>query len=1099
MSDKNKLDAIVRLNKIIFQKETFHILSVTDIKTFDVYIIKGDVLDINYGQDYRLIAEYVADKKYGGQYNITLLTPYNELNNRDDFKKFLMYYVAPSIIDSIFDTLGQPIEAIKNGNIEELCKAKGVQEFTANRIIEKYKENENYYEAFTQLGEYGLTVAMIKKILLKYKSVNTALAKLKTNPYELVTIPNVGWFKADEIAQKMGFDKMSKERLAAFIRYFLNEQAQIGNSWLTPKQLTNEISTMYAKSGISVVENKQEVMNVIKVTFQEMHDNKILHWNNEKTFMCLSKYYNLELKVANELKRLLSAENKFKYDDLDVVVKEIEAEKGYTLTDEQINAIKIACENNVMLITGAAGCVDMDTEYFNGEGWKKISEYVEGERVLQYNEDGTAELVYPLRYIKQPQDYLWHFKTKYGLDQCLSDEHNVIYIADGSNNIRGIKMNDLIKKHNQNINGFKNKFITTYNFKSDDNLELSDLEIKLMCVIICDGKFDYSTNTNYCRIALKKERKKERLENILNSLNLPYKKSKYKNSEEYDTYSFYAPIKTKVFDSNWYKCNHSQLEVIVSEILYWDGYQNGKKKCFYTTIKQNADFVQWAFASCGYRASINMRNRVGQKTGINNTAIRRSVEYDISISNTNLISMYKKTPITQYKTLDGFEYCFTVPSSMLVLRRNDKIFITGNCGKTSSVSGVLKALPSINFAQCSLSGKAASNLEDVTGKKGYTIHRLLGYNPSEGFIYNKERPLSYDMIILDEISMVGGELFLSLLEAIPSGSKLIMLGDHNQLSSIGTMNILKDLLNNYLMPRQILTKIHRQAQRSAIITESFKVKDGEQITGRNFNGIETRGELQDFTLDIYDDKNDTLKKIIHHFEKEYERLQDINKIQIIVPMRERGDCSAFNINNKIQDIYNPLDVGDKFLKLKRFGKDLEFRIGDKVINRKNSYGVYDIRFNKKDIFNGYIGIISNIDEKGKSVTINFNNEEVGEIVITGEQLQYIELAYCVTTHLFQGSQCDTVIVGLDYSSYKLLSKELIYTAMSRAQKKLILCAENKALRYAISESSVSIKQTFLSSFLDMDDLELVEITNDEYEDNSENVFDSEDIDDEIPF
>lgn len=776
MSEKNKLDAIVKLNKIIFKNGTFHILSVTNTKTLDVYVVKGDILEINYGQDYRLIADYITDKKYGGQYNIALLTPHNELKNRDDFKKFLMYYVAPSIIDSIFDTLEQPIEAIKNGDIEELCKAKGVQEYTANRIIGKYKENETYYDAYIQLGEYGLSVAMIKRVLLKYKNVSTALSRLKTNPYELVSIPNIGWVTADEIAQKMGFGKMSKERLTAFIKHHLKEQAQLGNSWLTPKQLTNEIFVMYSKSGISVIDKKQEVMGIIKEVYQEMHDSKVLHWNPEKTFICLSKYYNLELKVANELKRLLNAKSNVGCVDLDVVVKEIEAEKGYSLTDEQVNAIKLAVENNVVLITGSAGV-----------------------------------------------------------------------------------------------------------------------------------------------------------------------------------------------------------------------------------------------------------------------------------------------------------------------------------GKTSSVYGLLKTMPNKNVAQVALSGKASSNLTDVTKMQGSTIHRLLKYQPEGGFFYNKENPLPYDIIILDELSMLSGELFLSLIEAIPNGSKLIMLGDNNQLSPIGTMNILNDILDNTIIPKQVLTKIHRQAQRSAIITESFKVKDGKQITSKNFSGTEIRGELQDLVLDIYDDKKYTLNKIIKHFEKEHERLQDINKIQIIVPMREKGDCSAFNINNRIQDIYNPLNTGMRFLKLKRYGKDLEFRVGDKVINRKNTYGIYDTKFVKKDIFNGYMGIITDIDMKNKSITINFNNEDVGEIVISGDNLQNIELAYSITVHSFQGSQCDTVIVGMDYSSYKLLSKELAYTSMTRSQKKLIICAENQALRHAISTSDVSTKQTFLSSMLEMNDLELVELTNDDENDNGFELSSGQNLDDDLPF
>lgn len=157
---------------------------------------------------------------------------------------------------------------------------------------------------------------------------------------------------------------------------------------------------------------------------------------------------------------------------------------------------------------------------------------------------------------------------------------------------------------------------------------------------------------------------------------------------------------------------------------------------------------------------------------------------------------------------------------------NQVCFITGGAGtgKSSLVSGILESLKKYSFAQTALAGKASARLQEVTNKEGYTIHRLLGFKPPHDFKFNEDNPLPYDIIILDEISLVGGEIFLSLLKAIPNGCKLIILGDMGQLPSIGCMNLAFDMYNSKFITTIELTKVHRQAQKSGIITDSQKLE-----------------------------------------------------------------------------------------------------------------------------------------------------------------------------------------------------------------------------------------------------------------------------------
>ena len=289
-----------------------------------------------------------------------------------------------------------------------------------------------------------------------------------------------------------------------------------------------------------------------------------------------------------------------------------------------------------------------------------------------------------------------------------------------------------------------------------------------------------------------------------------------------------------------------------------------------------------------------------------------------------------------------------------------------------------------------------------------------------------------------------------------------MLGDSGQLESIGIGNLLKDMIDSNIIPVVILTEIHRQAKKSAIVTESLKARAGEQLTDSKFAGTEIRGELQDLVLDIYHDKELTSHKLITYFQNELEKVDSIMDIQVIVPMKTRGSSCTFELNKQLQDIYNPKSKKLNEVEIS-FSADKKYilREGCKVINRKNNYDTVSIDGSVTPIFNGDVGIIREID--GDVIIIEF--QRTGDVIVPKTSWKYIELGYAMTVHSSQGSEYDTVIIGIDYTSYMLLSKELIYTAITRAKKRCILCCENSALRRAINTSNVKSKQTFLKDYL----------------------------------
>lgn len=342
-------------------------------------------------------------------------------------------------------------------------------------------------------------------------------------------------------------------------------------------------------------------------------------------------------------------------------------------------------------ILGTPGCVDCETEFFNGEEWKSIADYKTGERVLQFNtETEEASLVLPEYYIKKRCDKMYHFETSRGIDQTLSPEHRVLYYprTKGKKSIPKVMLAEELY-HLQNTGKFRGRFKTDFKY-SGDGIALSDVEIKLMLAVIAEGHFNKNNpNSLNCSMNLKKSRKKNELFNLLKEYCSDFRV--YETDDGYTHYSFKAPKREKEFLPYWYNCNERQLKLICDNILQWDGHINKyNHKEFSTTDKKSADFVQFAFSACGHRAVICTSDRRGQSYITNGKEyIRKSIEYKVSISKNTMVGMPwhnngqgTDVKVSEVKPSDGYKYCFTVPTHALVLRRNGRIFTTGNSGKS---------------------------------------------------------------------------------------------------------------------------------------------------------------------------------------------------------------------------------------------------------------------------------------------------------------------------------------------------------------------------------------------------------------------------------
>lgn len=334
----------------------------------------------------------------------------------------------------------------------------------------------------------------------------------------------------------------------------------------------------------------------------------------------------------------------------------------------------------ILNMFGGTGCVDEETEFFNGKEWKKISEYKKGDKVLQYNKDGTSELVEPSKYHKYKADGWWTFENRY-LDMKLSKEHNVAFL---NKNKELVKLNatELSLKHNLSGKGLRYEIPQGFIFDNKNKKTISDDKLRIMVAIAADAYL----KKDKIYIKIKKERKQDRLRNLLLSENIEFDEKKWKDG--YITFKFTNDGYSK-FISDWvYDLNINDLNVVSHELILWDGSAisgRGKKsESFYTTYKREADAAQYVFSATGYKSKISHDNRKYIISGDYCYRVGKAKKI-----NTTLRSANSNKFIWEESKGEEYKYCFTVPSGLLVLRRSNKIFITGNSGKTTASAMII--------------------------------------------------------------------------------------------------------------------------------------------------------------------------------------------------------------------------------------------------------------------------------------------------------------------------------------------------------------------------------------------------------------------------
>ena len=364
-------------------------------------------------------------------------------------------------------------------------------------------------------------------------------------------------------------------------------------------------------------------------------------------------------------------------------------------------------------------------------------------------------------------------------------------------------------------------------------------------------------------------------------------------------------------------------------------------------------------------------------------------------------------------------------------------------GKTTTTQGIIAALKKagLRVLLAAPTGRAAKRMSEATGMEAKTIHRLLEYNPQDGYKRNDENPLEGDALIVDECSMIDILLMNNLLKAVPVGMRLVFVGDIDQLPSVGAGNVLRDIIDSQRIPVVRLVRVFRQAQKSRIVMNAHAINQGRFPDTSN-------GRDTDFFFMREDDPERAAETIVRLVKERLPRAyrESPDRIQVLTPM-QRGVVGAANLNLLLQQALNPSGPS-----LGRGG--YTYRQGDRVMQLRNNYA--------KDVFNGDLGYIREVDTEDRMLTVDFDGKKV-EYDVT--ELDELTLAYATTIHKAQGSEYPIVVMPVLMTHFVMLQRNLIYTGITRAKKICVLLGAAKALAYAVRNVSVLKRNTRLKERL----------------------------------
>ena len=473
-------------------------------------------------------------------------------------------------------------------------------------------------------------------------------------------------------------------------------------------------------------------------------------------------------------------------------------------------------------------------------------------------------------------------------------------------------------------------------------------------------------------------------------------------------------------------------------------------------VVENRDGEQWVYLYSFYRTEKNIAERIIKLEQAKNTKKFNNIEKELKLveEKTDMLLSEKQK------------------EAIKMINENNVTIITGGpgTGKTTIIKSIIEIYKPKKYkiVLSAPTGRAAKRITETTGEEASTLHRLLEIGKlDEETFYKKDKeyegsPIDADIIIVDEVSMVDMFIMSSLLSCIYLGTKLILVGDTDQLPSVGPGSVLKDIISSEKIPTVHLNQIFRQAAKSKIIVNAHRVNDGEKFIQKDDPNLEENPK-EDFFFIKENNPEKILEQVLSLGNgrlKKYGDYDFFENIQVLTPTK-KGMLGTKELNKALQQELNPHRDGEP----EKLSMGATFRIGDRVMQTKNNYDMY---WEKKDgeslevgngVFNGETGTITNINEKEKNIRIKFDDEKVCWYEFN--DLEQIEHSYCVTIHKAQGSEFDVVIMVIPQAAPMLLTRNLLYTGITRAKKLLIVIGNDKVVDYMINNVDSKKRNTGL--------------------------------------
>lgn len=1054
------------LNKVIYNNEDYWILAM-NVDSFTYPNIKknkyGNVtlcgtnlfeLDGDVEYDIKAVEE---EGKYGPQYRYISCSREVPITE-NDVRKFLQTILTYNQATEIMREYPNIIDLVRENRTDEIdiSKLKGIGEKTLSRVKGKIEKNFIYIDICSEFYDL-ISFSNIKKLHEKYKSLDKIRKEMKNDPYKtFFALDRVGFKKADEIILKMEetietkkrnnesirFDfgrsfRDSKERCRGAVNYYLSKnEEEEGNTKMSVEKLASLVRAYCP-----------EARNHFKEVILDTESYVI---NNVDRTISFVSTLELEEYIANKL--IEANKNPIKWD---FEYEKYKNNGGFEMTDEQMSLFNEVCNNSFVVLTGNGGCVDCDTEFFNGTQWKRISDWTKEDKVLQYNEDGTTSLVTPEQYHKYECEELWEVKDK-GVDMCLSDEHNVVYMD--KKQIKTINFKEMREHHESVPRGFMGNLINNFKVKNE-GIDISDEKIRLISLLIIKGIYVSEPDNSNVKLVINRSNQMIKVRDILNENQIKWRENRVldANGMGYTEVYFESDEFYKEYPLEWYNMSVDQLFIVSEMILDFEGMYYENARYIISDDKNKADFIQYVFLVRGFSA------RISKKT------IEDNDRYEIRIgvgSHTTLQmieNLKEKAEITKYTPIDGFKYCFTVPSHMWVMRRNGIVVVTGNSGKTQTVKGIVDMLVdnNVTFAMAAPTARASKVIEKYTGINATTIHRLLGWGRDNKPFHNESCPLPYEMIIIDEVSMLDDFLCKCLLKAINfKTTKLLFIGDPAQLSSVGMGNVLHDIINSNKFPVVKLTKIFRYNE-GGLIKVTTDIRNCKKYLDENMGGKmqnfgngyifcpKSKENCLDYAVEVY-------KKFVGNY--------GFDNV-LLLTAQNVGNFGTYKINSIIQKAVNH---NKESIVVTQDGGEVKYKLGDMVIMKKNTYdsiicdetGYYDKDDDGKPEFvklvaNGETGIITSILKSG--VVIKYDDTYIW----TPKSIlsERIRLGYCISIHSSQGSQCDNVIVITPEAHSYMTNSNLLYVATSRCKKRCVHIGNMRTINSAVKKKQEVSRET----------------------------------------